>query len=164
MLLLGFRCWFWPCWFKSSTSMHFKSLCSFTLLECRVVRGKGETSTSLIPAHICAINRTSACRCTTKCPCALLSNLQRWDGDFCRFRLPGNTSVSMDLLFIVLHHLCWTDTESSLSSLGLMRPRHFIWPHYPPILHLAASFGHSFICLHHSYCNKWDVLNRQPSI
>ena len=164
MLLLGFHCWFWPCRFKSSISTHFKSLCCFTLVEYRVVREQGETSISLIPAHICAINRASACKCTTRCPCALLGTLQRQDGDFCRFTLPGNTSVSMDSLFIVLHHLCWTATESSLSSLGLMRPRHFIWPHYPPILHLAATFGHSSICLHHIYCNKWDVLNRQPSI
>lgn len=164
MSLSGFHCWFWPCRFKSSISMDFKSLCCFSLVEYRVACGQGETSTSLIPDHICAINRASACRCTIKCPCVLLSDLQRRDGDFCRCRLLGNTSVSMDLLFIVLHHLCWTAKESSFSSLGLMRPRHFIWPHYPPILHLAASFGHSFICLHHIYYNKRDVLNRQPSI
>lgn len=164
MLLLGFHCWFWPCQFNSSMSMHFKSLCCFTLVEYRVVRGQGEANTSLIPARICAINRASACRCTTKCPFALLGKLWRQDGDFCWFRLPGNTSVSMDSSFIVLHHHRWSATESSLSSLGLMRPRHFIWPHYPPILYLEASFGHSFIFLHHIYCNKWDVLNRRPSI
>lgn len=163
MLLLGFHCCFSPCWFKSSISKHFKFVCS-TLVDCRVVCGHRATSTSLIPAHVCTTNGASTCRGTNKCPCALLSSLQRRDGDFCRFRLPANTSVSMDSLFVMLHYLCWTAREGFLSSLGLMRPRHFIWPHYPSILHLASSFGHPFICLHHIYCNKWDVLNRQPSI
>lgn len=164
MLLLGFHCWFQSCWFKSSISTHFKSLCCSTLVDYRVVCGHRAASTSLIPAHIRATNGASICRGTTKYSCALLSSLKRWDGDFCRFRLPANTSVSMDSLFVMLHYLCGTAREGFLSSLGLMRLRHFIWPHYPSILHLASSFGHSFISLHPIYCNKWDVLNRQPSI